>query len=307
MPSMPFVLSVTAPLLAAFLRMIAPADMGSTVHLVWLLGLVPIFLATRHLGWTGALYGLLWAAVPVLLTTLAVGVRDGSSLDLTALGAVIVTLSAVTLGAGLLCESWGRQLESERMRSTSESVSAHLDAMPTGEALDFFLEKLLAGARRSPPLTIVLFELSDLVDYVELEGRAVALEALGLAAEVLSKETRAMNVAGRLDDWTFVVALQGEDVSGAWSFANRVMEEMETRPAPWEGRLRMNAGIASYDDDVKNPAALIERARLALEAARPLGSDAVVVYGGPRERALGISGMFILQADGELLEIHRTV
>lgn len=307
MPSMPFVLSVTAPLLAAFLRMIAPADVGPSVNLVWLLGLVPIFLATRHLGWTGALYGLLWAAVPVLLTTFAVGVRDGSSLDLTALGAVIVTLSAAALGAGLLCESWVRQLESERMGYTIGRASEHLDALPTGEALDFFLDKLLAGARRSPPLKIVLFELSDLVDYLELEGRAVAVEALGLAAEVLRKETRAMNVAGRLDEWTFIVALQGEDVSGAWSFANRVLEEIETRPAPWDGRLRMNAGIASYDEDVKNSTELLERARSALEAARPLGSDAVVVYGGPRERALGISGMFILQADGELLEIHRTV
>ena len=307
MPSIPFVLSIVAPLLAAGLRLWAPAEVGASVNLVWLLGLVPIFLATRHLGWTGALYGLAWAVVPVVLTTFGVAMWHGSDPDLTALGAVVVTLAAAALGSGLLCESWNRQLRTERGGLPDLRADRRLADLPSGDLLDFLLDKMFAGARRSPPLTLVLFEISDLADYAEVEGKEVAARALAIAAETLASETRAMNVLGRLDGATFIVLLQGEDVSGAWAFATRVLAEIETRPAPWDGRIRMNAGVATSDDTTDSPDELVRRARLALEAARPLGSDAVVVYGGARERALGISGMFILQPDGELREIHRTV
>jgi diguanylate cyclase (GGDEF)-like protein len=285
----------------------APAEAGAWINLVWLLGLVPVFLATRHLGWLGSLYGLVWAAVPILLTTFAVSVRDGTTPDLTALGAVIVSLAAAALGAGILCESWGRELEMERVGSTSVRASAELDKLPSGDSLRFFLEKLFAGARRRPPLTVVLFEVSDLEKYLALEGSDVAAVALATTAETLHSETRAMNVVGRLDEYTFVVLLQGENVPGAWAFTTRVLGEIETQPAPWDGRLRLNAGIAAYDEGVESPSQLLERARKALTAARTLGSDAVVVFGGASEQALGISGMVILHEDGELREVHRLV
>ena len=101
--------------------------------------------------------------------------------------------------------------------------------------------------------------------------------------------------------------LQGEDVAGAYSFAHRVLEEIEAKPAPWEGRIHLNAGIAAYDEDVSESGELIRRAGKALNAARSLGGSAAVVYGGSHEQALGISGMFILQPDGQLKEVHRTV
>ena len=307
MPSIPFVLSVAAPLIAAALRLVAPPEAGAWINLVWLLGLVPVFLATRHLGWLGALYGLTWAAVPILLTTFAVSVRDGTPPDWIAMGAVIVSLAAAALGAGILCESWGRELESELTGSLRLRVSAELDRLPSGASLQFFLEKLFAGARRRPPLTVVLFEVADLDDYIAIEGPKIEAEALGTAAETLHSETRAMNVVGRLDDRTFIVVLQGEGVPGAWAFTTRVLAEIETRPSPWDGRLRLNAGIAGYDEDVESTAQLLLRARKALGAARTLGSDAAVVFGGSSEKALGISGMFVLQEDGQLTEVHRVV
>ena len=307
MPSIPFVLSVVAPLVAALLRLLAPAEAGASINLVWLLGLVPVFLATRHLGWRGALYGLAWAAVPIFLTTFAVSVREGTPPDLTALGAVVVTLAAAALGAGILCESWGRELESGMSGSTSVRAAAKLTDLPSGASLHYFLDKLFAGARRKPPLSVVLFEIADLEEYVAIQGPAVAAEALGTTAETLKSETRAMNVVGRLDEHTFIVLLQGDGVPGAWAFANRVLAEVETRPSPWDGRLRLNAGIAGYDEEIDSAANLLLRATAALTAARSLGSDAVVVYGGSPEHALGISGMFILHEDGQLREVHRTV
>ena len=307
MPSIPFVLSILAPLVAIVARVAAPPGAGASINLVWLLGLIPVFLATRFLGWKGALYGLLWAAIPVLITTFAIGLRDGIRVDMTALGAVVVTLAAAALGAGIISEGWKREL-ADRDRAAPDHVAREqLGLLPGPEVLEFFAAKLFAGARRNPPLSVVLFEISDLADHVEVNGPGVVGPALGETALALSSVTRAMNVLGRYDDETFLVLLQGEDVAGAYSFAHRVLEEIEAKPAPWEGRIHLNAGIAAYDEEVTESGELLRRAGKALEAARSLGGSAAVVYGGSHEQALGISGMFILLPDGQLKEVHRTV
>lgn len=307
MPSIPFVLSILAPLVAIVARVAAPPGAGASINLVWLLGLIPVFLATRFLGWKGALYGLLWAAIPVLITTFAIGLRDGIRVDMTALGAVVVTLAAAALGAGIISEGWKREL-ADRDRAAPDHVAREqLGLLPGPEVLEFFAAKLFAGARRNPPLSVVLFEISDLADHVEVNGPGVVGPALGETALALSSVTRAMNVLGRYDDETFLVLLQGEDVAGAYSFAHRVLEEIESKPAPWEGRIHLNAGIAAYDEEVTESGELLRRAGKALEAARSLGGSAAVVYGGSHEQALGISGMFILLPDGQLKEVHRTV
>lgn len=307
MPSIPFVLSILAPLVAIVARVAAPPGAGASINLVWLLGLIPVFLATRFLGWKGALYGLLWAAIPVLITTFAIGLRDGIPVDMTALGAVVVTLAAAALGAGIISEGWKREL-ADRDRAAPDHVAREqLGLLPGPEVLEFFAAKLFAGARRNPPLSVVLFEISDLADHVEVNGPGVVGPALGETALALSSVTRAMNVLGRYDDETFLVLLQGEDVAGAYSFAHRVLEEIEAKPAPWEGRIHLNAGIAAYDEEVTESGELLRRAGKALEAARSLGGSAAVVYGGSHEQALGISGMFILLPDGQLKEVHRTV
>jgi len=307
MPSIPFVLCVLAPIIAVLIRVAAPPEAGATINLVWLLGLVPVFLATRYLGWKGALYGLLWAAIPILLTTFSMSLRDDVPLDMTALGAVIVTLAAAALGAGTMNEGLRRELVATARAAPAVRIQEQLGLLPGREVLDYFLAKLFAGARRNPPLSAVLFEISEFADHVEVDGPDVADQALVATASALGSETRAMNVLGRYDDQTFLVLLQGEDVAGAYSFAQRILSEVEARPAPWEGRIHLNAGISAYDEDVSEPAELIRRARKALEASRSLGGSAAVVYGGSHEQALGISGMFILHADGQLKEVHRTV
>jgi diguanylate cyclase (GGDEF)-like protein len=295
MPSIPFVLSILAPLVAIVTRLAAPPGAGASINLVWLLGLIPVFLATRFLGWKGALYGLLWAAITVLITTFAIGLRDGIPFDMTA------------LGAGIISEGWRRELAARGRAAPDHVAREQMGLLPGPEILEYFLAKLFEGARRNPPLSVVLFEISDLADHAEIEGPEVLNLALGETAKALSSVTRAMNVLGRYDDETFLVLLQGEDVAGAYAFASRVLEEIETRPAPWEGRIHLNAGIAAYDEEIREPGGLMQRAIKALEAARSLGSSAAVVYGGSHEQALGISGMFVLQPDGQLKEVHRMV
>lgn len=307
MPSIPFVLSVLAPLVAVVLRVAAPPGAGAAVNLVWLLGLIPVVLATRYLGWKGAAYGLLWPTILILITTFSIGLRDQAPVDMTALGSAVVTLAAVALLAGTMLDSLNREFDARARTAPGTRDREQLGLLPGREILEFFLSKLFAGARRDPPLSVVLFEISDLDDHARLGGPGVADAALAETARTLGTITRQMNVLGLFDDETFLVLLQGEDVGGAYSFTQRVLKEMESRPAPWDGRIHLNAGVSTFDDEVSEPAELIRRAKAALDAARSLGGSAAVVYGGSHAQALGISGMFILQPDGRLKEVHRTV
>ena len=192
------------------------------------------------------------------------------------------------------------------IRRSGEVLKAILVG-PDRQVLDFFLDKLFAGARRSPPLSVVLLEVADLADHREIGGPGVGPQALSTTAEALSAVTRAMNVMGRYDEERILVLLQGEDVAGAWSFASRVLEEIESQPAPWEGRIHLNAGIACFDEALRSAGELLERVEAALTASRSLGGGTPVVFGGAHEQDLGISGMYVLQADGRLREVHRTI
>ena len=115
------------------------------------------------------------------------------------------------------------------------------------------------------------------------------------------------NVFGRVDDRTLVVLLHGEGLAAAHALATRVLEEVEALPAPWSGRITLSTGIAGFDTTMPNSEALLTQARQALETARRMGGDRIVVAQGAAEETLVTSGMIVLQPDGQVKEIRGTV
>lgn len=308
MPSSAFVMSVVAPLVAAGLRYLAPAELGASADLVWLLALVPIFVLPRHLGWRGVLYGLIWAAIPVVLVSLAVTLRDGAPVDWVRTGAVVVTLASCALGAGLQ-DQWWRERGPEAVRPPAAGpVRPPPDeAPPDRNVLRFVLVKLLAGARRKPPLALALFEVDDLEERRDLGGDGAVARALEEGLDAIRAHGRTMDVVGLWDHNLFLVALPGETLRGGHRFAMRILEELEERSGLAEGKVRLSAGVACSDESIESPESLVERARRALEAARGLGGESVVLWRGSSRAELSEPGMTILEPDGRLREIHRTV
>ena len=308
MPSPAFVMSVAAPLVAAGLRFLLPATFGAAIDLVWLLGLVPVFLLPRHLAWRGVLYGLVWAAVPVVLVSVGTALAADVPVDWVRVGAVVATLAACALGVGLQSQWWQARVEEAGRPASSLPVRSMTDeALPDRDVLRFVLRKLLAGARRKPPLSVALFEVDDLDERRSIGGEAASVRALDEAADAIRAHGRAMDVLGRWDESRFLVVLPGETLRGAHQFARRILDELEERAALREGKVRLSTGIASFDEMVETPEALVERAERALVAARELGGEAVVLFRGGSRTALTDPGMTILEPDGRLREIHRTV
>jgi diguanylate cyclase (GGDEF)-like protein len=304
MPSHSFLIASFLPALAAVARLALEGDVGPWSQLIWLLGLAPVFLLTRYLGWRGALVGLAWTSAMVVLAELFAALLDGRSPAWALVGVVVAVTASVALGAGLERQWWvARREETE----PSEDSSPCADGLPKGEVLHYFLDKLFEAARRKPPLTIVLLEVDRYDEYVSLYGEAKACLAVEVAVQALKSQTRASNMYGRLDDRRLVVFLNGEDLAGGYGFSVRVLDEIASLPAPWSGRITLSSGVAGFESSMVSSGALVARARQALDTARRMGGERIVVAESTEGKALVTSGMTVVSADGRVREIRGTV
>lgn len=305
MPSSAFLLSSFAPVVAAVMTVAAPSVLGPYALLVWLLGLLPIFLLSRHMEWRGALLGLAWSVLLLGLSVITVALVHEVSLDWRLLGALTAALASVALGTGLN-EQWHRRSSASQASPQAPDLRV-ADGLPTRDVLGYFLGKVFAGARRQPPLSIVLLEIDRVREYQGMYGDDVAARAMQSVVGTLRRHLRAMNVFGLYDDHTLLVLLHGEGLAGAHGFARRILEEAASVDAPWKGRARLSAGIAGFEPTIEHPETLIGQARQALEAAQRMGGNCAVIYKGNVQETLVTPGMTILQANGHVKEIHRSV
>ena len=306
MPSYAFLIAAFLPALAAVAGLALHDTMGMWALLIWLLGMAPVFLLTRYLGWKGALLGLAWTSAMVILAELFAALLGGRDPQWSLVGVVVAVTASAALGAGLERQWWvARRDESVQVEEKEPEPPA--DDLPTGEVLHYFLEKLFQSARRRPPLSIVIFEVDHYDEYVSMYGQSKASKAIDVAVQALKAQTRSSNMYGRLDGRRLVVFLSGETLAGAYGFSVRVLEEIASFSVPWSGRITLSAGIAAYETAMVNPDALLARARQALDTARRMGGERVVVAEGATGETLVTSGMTVVKADGRVREIRGSV
>ncbi len=305
MPTHAFLLSAFVPALAAVARIALHGEVGTLALLIWLAGLVPVFLLTRYMGWRGALLGLVWTSAMVVLAELFAALLAGSSPEWSLAGVVVAVTASAALAAGLERQWWAEG--PQRVPAAPERDRQCAEGLPSGEILDYFLDKLFEAARRTPPLSIILFAVDRYDEYTELYGETKACAAMEVAVNALQAQTRASNVYGRVDDRTLIVVLQGEGLAVAHAFSNRVLEEATLQPVPWSGRITLSGGAAGYDPTMQASETLVAQARQALETAQRMGGERVVISKGASEETLVAPGMVILHSDGQVREIRETV
>jgi diguanylate cyclase (GGDEF)-like protein len=305
MPSHAFLIAAFLPALAAVAGLALHDTLGMWALLIWLLGMAPVFLLTRYLGWKGALLGLAWTSAMVILAELFAALLGGREPHWSLVGVVVAVTASAALGAGLERQWWaGRR---EAAPGPQEAPLPAPDDLPTGEILHYFLEKLFQAARRRPPLSVVLFEVDHFDDYVSMYGQAKASKAIHVAVQALKSQTRSSNMYGRLDERRLVVFLSGETLAGSYGFSVRVLEEISSFTLPWSGRITLSAGIAGFETSMVNPESLLARARQALDTARRMGGERVVVAEGATGETLVASGMTVVKPDGRVREIRDSV
>ncbi len=307
MPSLAFLLSAFAPIIAAVIRIAAPEVPGAYNQLIWLLGLFPVFMLTRYMGWRGTLLALVWTGVLVVLAELFIALLIQRLPDWNQVGAVVAILAAAGLGAGLEQQWWQSRLAAAAATDADDELSPLAEGLPPRDVLDYFLSKVFAGARRQPPLSIVLLQIDRHQELEEMYGRRAVSQAMAVATECLKRHVRAMNVFGRHGEHTLLVLLQGEGLTAANAVTRRVLEEIAGAPVPWKGRMTLSAGIAGFEPGIEHPDTLTGFARRALEGAQRLGGNSAVVYHGNVDETLVAPGMLVMEPDGQIREIHRSV
>ena len=115
-----------------------------------------------------------------------------------------------------------------------------------------------SAAERGRDLTVVLFDLDDFKAYNDSRGHQAGDAVLCRFAEILTSETRAMNLAARYGGDEFICILSDTDALGGAMHMGRVNDEV--RGDPRMGDLSVSAGMAVYDSSIATPEELIRAA-----------------------------------------------
>ena len=276
-PAVPFrglALSLLALAAAGVVSLLWPSYIGEYSGLVWILGLVPVFLLAYYKGWRGTALAAAGAMATFTLVEIVVVDLLGQAVDWWLFGTATTLLAAVTLGTGWVSEL----LHRERRAAARMAYEDPLTLLPSRRALDFFLEKELAAARRGETLSVVFFDLDDFKSYNDRYGHAAGDRFLYRVGEVLSANTRQENLTGRYGGEEFLAILPGEGPEGARVFADRVRQEVNRLEPDDHETPTISAGVATWKTGMVDDSELLTRADKALYRAKSDGGDRVVVW-----------------------------
>jgi diguanylate cyclase (GGDEF)-like protein len=271
-PPRALILSLAALAVPVAAPSLFPESAAEYEVLFWLLALVPAFLFAYYRGWRGVALSLA-AGMALLSCTQAVLVYVGGGLNNwpLLLGTVVIYL-AVSLGVGWVSEL----LHRAREEAVALAFTDELTGLANRRLAMHHLGKELAAAQRGRPLVVALFDLDHFKRYNDAHGHMAGDEALRIFAQVLSTNTRQMNLSARLGGDEFLSILSEADIPGALAFANRVrtaLAKHSFRGAP----LMVTVGLASYDPGMRAPEELVDTADQALYQAKAGGRNCVVV------------------------------
>lgn len=148
------------------------------------------------------------------------------------------------------------------------SLTDPLTGLPNRRHLEMFLEKEFAAAERGRRLSVILFDVDNFKTYNDTAGHQAGDQALRTFAEILQRETRAMNLAARYGGDEFITILADEDGAHALRHAERIAAAVDAHPLLHSANIRASAGVGTYELHMKSAADLIRAADADLYARK---------------------------------------
>jgi diguanylate cyclase (GGDEF)-like protein len=162
--------------------------------------------------------------------------------------------------------------------STTDPVTGLRTRRFVCEALSI---EFLRARRYRTPLAVVMADLDHFKHVNDLHGHLAGDLVLQGVADLLLRQLRATDIAGRYGGEEILVVLAQSDRHAASVMAERwrmQVEEASFESAKGEKiRVQVSLGIADLDDAMRSPDALLARADEALYAAKGAGRNQVVV------------------------------
>ena len=137
-------------------------------------------------------------------------------------------------------------------------------------------EDIARSRRQNAPLSVALMDIDGFLRYRQVHGSEAADDLFIRLVEVARTAVRGIDFMGRFGLDEVLIALPQTDLPGAVKAAERIrlaVENGDLPPAPTG--ITASVGVATLHDDENQPAAMIERAKRAVYAARLQGGNGV--------------------------------
>jgi diguanylate cyclase (GGDEF)-like protein len=138
-----------------------------------------------------------------------------------------------------------------------------------------FHEALEAAIAEGQPFTLAALDLDDFKRINDMHGHPVGDSALQLVADALAASVRDQDAVFRVGGEEFALVLPGVAAIDAVPIAERVRTAVAG--IEFDLPLSVSIGLAGYPDDAGGRSGLIERADVALYAAKRAGKDRTTI------------------------------
>lgn len=141
--------------------------------------------------------------------------------------------------------------------------------------MDYFEKMISQAQRHSNPISLVMIDLDKFKDINDSYGHQAGDDVLSALGNLLSRETRKEDLAGRIGGEEFAVILTQTDIEKADNYAERIRKEinqLEVDSVPAEITASLGVSEMKDGDDSES---LLKRADAALYEAKENGRNRV--------------------------------
>jgi diguanylate cyclase (GGDEF)-like protein len=157
-----------------------------------------------------------------------------------------------------------------------------LTALLNRRAFNSILRREIArSAQRHEPLALILIDVDGLKQVNDLYGHAAGNRMLRAVAQALQHCVRAPDILARYGGDEFVILLTRTSLEDARHCAERIRSTLTNTTLSARGHClapSASIGLASYPEGVDEPAAVLEKADLALYSSKQGGRNRVTNY-----------------------------
>jgi diguanylate cyclase (GGDEF)-like protein len=191
-------------------------------------------------------------------------------------------LGACVLLALALIVPMLRDLQRLHERTAEAAATDELTGLSNHRRFQQLIAKEIERSRRfNRPMSLALVDLDDFKRVNDTHGHLAGDEVLRAVADVLTRESRAVDEPARYGGEEFAIVLPETEVGGAQEVAERIRERLEHTSIALPGHdgevtMKASIGVAGTPDSTLDAKSLIESADTALYRAKREGKNRVV-------------------------------
>lgn len=148
--------------------------------------------------------------------------------------------------------------------------------------LERLKEEIEYSSRFNYQFAVLMLDVDHFKEYNDHYGHLVGDALLREISKIIKDSLRQIDLVGRYGGEEFSIILTQTERGGAHYAAERIRQSIEEKTVcvyDEELKLTVSIGMAFFPDDARDPAALIEKADIALYEAKTSGRNKVCLYG----------------------------